>query len=134
MKTLIAIFLTMIPVCAAPPGIDMSTETIHCGTLVYGDNKTAICFAEAFLTDAAKETGLNISPKFVSIGLAKDEVFTTPLCVFTGQGDFNLKDTEKLNLRRYLEERGIHPFQPRLFGQGVERRVPPGDLACPSRL
>lgn len=107
MKTLLTLILTGSLAWAAAPGIDLSTETIHCGNLVYGNNQTAICFAEAFLTDAATETGLNISPKFVRIGLAKDEVFTTPLCIFTGQGDFKLSETERVNLRRYLENGGF---------------------------
>ncbi len=106
MKTLL-FFLTLLIARAAGPGIDMTTETIHCGQLVYGNNQTAICFAEKFLSVAASETGLNIAPKFTNISLAKDEVFTTPFCIFTGQDDFKLSDTEKSNLRRYLENGGF---------------------------
>ena len=96
------------PADTAPgPAIDWNAETIHCGKLVYGDNQTAICFAEAFLEDAATETGLKIADKFTSIALGKDEVFTTPFCVFTGQGDFTLKDSERANLRRYLQNGGF---------------------------
>lgn len=87
--------------------VDWNTEKIRCGNLVYGDNQTSVCFAETFLEDAAKETGLVIDPKFSRIALATDEVFTTPLCVFTGEGDFKLKDTERANLRRYLENGGF---------------------------
>lgn len=107
MKILSALFLTAALSWAAKPAFDWNTETIHCGQLIYGDNQTAICFADAFLTDAAKQTGLAVSPKFTPIALAKDEVFNTPLCVFTGQGDFKLKDSERVNLRRYLENGGF---------------------------
>jgi len=92
---------------AAEAPVDWNSETIRCGNLVYGDNQTAICFAETFLTDAAKATGLNIAPKFAPIALGKDDVFTTPLCIFTGQDDFVLKDSERTNLRRYLENGGF---------------------------
>ena len=107
MKSLLALLLTASLGCAAAPAFDWNTETIHCGQLVYGDNQTAICFADAFLTDTATAMGLNIAPKFSLIALAKDEVFTTPLCVFTGQGDFTLKESERVNLRRYLENGGF---------------------------
>jgi len=107
MKILLALLLMALPGRAAEPAFDWNSETIRCGNLVYGDNQTAICFADAFLTDAAKETGLNISPKFVRIALAKDEVFNTPLCIFTGQGDFKMKESERVNLRRYLQNGGF---------------------------
>lgn len=107
MKCLLVFIMTAALGWAAQPAFDWNTETIHCGQLVYGDNQTAICFADAFLTDAAKETGLKIAPKFTLIELAKDEVFNTPLCVFTGQGDFTMKEFERVNLRRYLQNGGF---------------------------
>ena len=107
MKTLLAILISSVLGRAAEPAFDWNSETIHCGKLVYGNNQTAICFAEAFLTDAAKEMGLKIAPKFATIALAKDEVFTTPFCIFTGQEDFTMKEGERSNLRRYLENGGF---------------------------
>jgi hypothetical protein len=107
MKILLAFIMMTVPGWAAEPAFDWNSETIHCGQLVYGDNQTAICFADAFLADSAKETGLNISAKFTRIQLAKDEVFNTPLCMFTGQGDFTMKESERANLRRYLQNGGF---------------------------
>ena len=107
MKLIASLIASLAIAQAADPSFDWNSETIYCGNLVYGDNKTAICFAEQFLTDAAKETGLNIAPKFIRIGLQKEEVFNTPLCIFTGQGDFKLSSTEQANLRRYLENGGF---------------------------
>ncbi len=108
MKALISSLIATATLClAADPSIDWNSETIRCGNLVYGDNQTSICFADTFLTDAAKETGLQIAPKFARIALAKDEVFTTPLCIFTGEGNFVLKESERTNLRRYLENGGF---------------------------
>ncbi len=107
MKLLLALLASAALARAADPSFDWNSETIHCGNLVYGNNQTAICFAEQFLTDAAKETGLKIAPKFARISLAKDEVFNTPLCIFTGQGDFKLSGAERTNLRRYLENGGF---------------------------
>lgn len=102
---LLAALLTVFLVPAR--AVDWNSETIRCGNLVYGDNQTSVCFAETFLADTAKETGLSISPKFERIALATEEIFNTPLCVFTGEGDFKLKDSERANLKRYLENGGF---------------------------
>ncbi len=107
MKFLAAFLFFNAPLRAADPSFDWNSETIHCGNLVYGNNQTSVCFADAFLTDAAKQTGLHISPRFARIPLAGDSVFNTPLCIFTGEGTFTLKESERANLRRYLENGGF---------------------------
>lgn len=107
MKSLFAILLSAVIAAASNPSFDWNSETIHCGNLVYGNNQTSICFADTFLTDAAKETGLQIAQRFARIELGKDDVFNTPLCIFTGEGNFTLKDSERTNLRRYLENGGF---------------------------
>jgi hypothetical protein len=107
MKLLALLLALTAVVRGAEPAFNWNSETIRCGNLVYGNNQTAICFADAFLTDAAKQTGLNIAPGFTRLALANDEVFNTPLCIFTGQGDFVLKNAERTNMRRYLENGGF---------------------------
>lgn len=107
MRILLLFLFSALVARSASPSFDWNSETIHCGNLVYGNNQTSVCFADTFLTDAAKETGLKISPRFARIELAKDEVFNTPLCIFTGEGNFTLKDSERANLRRYLENGGF---------------------------
>lgn len=107
MKRFLAFLALALPLPAAELAFDWNSETIHCGNLVYGQNQTSVCFADTFLTDAAKETGLKIAPRFARIALAGDEVFNTPLCIFTGEGDFKLKESERANLRRYLENGGF---------------------------
>ncbi len=80
---------------------------IVCGNLVYGKNQTSVCFADKFLTTTAHSTGLNIAPRFARVKLATDEVFSTPLCVFTGEGDFSLSEAERNNLKRYVRNGGF---------------------------
>lgn len=81
---------------------------ITVGNLVYSmDQKTSVCFAEAFLSTAAKRTGLPVAPAFVKLKLADDELFSTPFCVFTGTGDFKLSEQERGNLRSYLHRGGF---------------------------
>jgi len=80
---------------------------IVCGNLVYGKNQTSICFADKFLTTAAGATGLKIAPRFARLKLATEEVFTSPLCIFTGEGNFTLSETERKNLKRYVMNGGF---------------------------
>jgi hypothetical protein len=89
-----------------------SPTQIVCGNLVYAKNQTSICFADTFLTDVARETGLNIAPKLKRVKLGTDEVFSTPLCIFTGEGRFQLGQPERDNLRRYLMNGGFMIVSP----------------------
>ena len=104
MKTMRTILLLILTLGSA---LAQDASDIHCGNLVYGKNQTSVCWAETFLKDATKETGINVSPKFIRIPLAKPEVFKTPFCVFTGEGDFKLSEAERANLKRYLENGGF---------------------------
>ncbi|MBK1833069.1 DUF4159 domain-containing protein [Roseibacillus ishigakijimensis] len=87
--------------------LSANPTTITCGNLVYGKNQTSVCFANTFLSDAARETGLDIDPEFDRIKLASEEVFRTPLCIFTGEGTFQLNEAERANLKRYVMNGGF---------------------------
>lgn len=121
MKTIVLTLFIATLVAKAEAPFNWNSEVIHCGNLVYGENKTAICFAEKFLSEAATETGLRIAPKFQKTFLAKDEVFNTPFCIFTGQGNFVLSDIERANLRRYLENGGFVLASPGCSNQDWNR-------------
>lgn len=97
---LILVALAALPLNAEP-------TVITCGNLVYGKNQTSVCFASTFLKDAAKETGLDIEPEFKRIKLGSDNVFETPLCIFTGEGKFTLNEAERKNLRQYVMNGGF---------------------------
>lgn len=101
MKLILILLLTLTTLHAG------DATRIICGNLVYGKGQTSVCFAETFLSDAARETGINIDPKFTRIALGKTEVFKTPMCVFTGEGSFVLSSAERKNLKRYLENGGF---------------------------
>lgn len=111
MKSILLLLASLLQLSAADPTTkpesDWLSEKIICGNLIYGENKTAICFADKFLSEAARETGFDISPSFRPIFLSKNHVFSTPFCIFTGQGDFTLSGTERENLKRYLENGGF---------------------------
>lgn len=100
MKILLALTLLLGLLSAEEPAV-------VCGNLVYGKNQTSVCFADKFLTTAAQATKLKIQPRFSRLKLATDEVFQSPLCVFTGEGDFTLSDQERKNLKRYVMNGGF---------------------------
>jgi hypothetical protein len=87
------------------------TTAITVGNFVYAGNKTSICFADRFLTEAANKTNLNINPKYVPTKLAGEaaggDLFASPFCVFSGEGTFSLSDLERRNLRDYLTRGGF---------------------------
>ena len=97
---------TLLTLLVLPLAADEPT-TIACGNLVYGKNQTSVCFASTFLKDAARETGLDIKPEFDRIKLASDEVFSTPMCIFTGEGNFSLNEAERKNLKQYVMNGGF---------------------------
>lgn len=98
---------TLLPFFAAATLLSANPTEITCGNLVYGKDQTSVCFANTFLQDAARETDLPINTEFNRIKLGKDEVFDTPLCIFTGEGKFQLNDTERKNLKRYVMNGGF---------------------------
>jgi hypothetical protein len=106
MKKLWITFLTLYMltcVCSADEPFQVKV-----GNLVYSmDQKTSVCFADAFLSSTASRAGIPIRPNFLKLRLADEELFTTPFCVFTGTGDFKLIEKERQNMRDYLRRGGF---------------------------
>lgn len=75
--------------------------------LRYDDGKTAVCFADQFLATYARETGQNVRRGYAEIDLKSPRLFDHPFVVFSGQESFTLSDTEKQNLKRYIDRGGF---------------------------
>lgn len=75
--------------------------------LTYDDGKTAVCFADQFLTTYARETGQNVRRAYVQVALDSDDLFEYPFVVFSGQEAFSLSEKEKQNLKRYVDRGGF---------------------------
>lgn len=80
---------------------------LQCGNLIYGDNKSSVCFADKFLTDVARDTSLKVAKNFCPVRLGSDGVFDFPFCVMSGNESFALTQKERDNLRRYLNHGGF---------------------------
>ena len=95
----------MVFACLAARAAD--TTQIQCGNLIYQGTKSSVCFADRFLSEAAKETNLKVAGSFYPVKLASDELFQTPFCVFSGDKSFTLTQKERDNLKKYLLNGGF---------------------------
>jgi hypothetical protein len=102
---------------ADPPRKPADAESRHTGgepesivqvaNLVYAGVRSSHCFADHFLIQAQKESAIATSRRFHAVKLGSDELFSFPLGIMTGEGDFQLLDAERQNLRRYVERGGM---------------------------
>jgi len=91
----------------APANGDAQGDAVACANLIYAGTRSSVCFSDRFLSTTARDTTINTARKFKPVKLAGDEVFRYPFAVMTGEGSFVLTETERTNLRRYLERGGF---------------------------
>jgi hypothetical protein len=86
---------------------DKSGDAVECANLIYGETKSSVCFSEEFLSTVAAESSVNTSRKFKPVKLSDPEIFRFPFAVMTGEGAFSLTESERKNLKLYLEKGGF---------------------------
>jgi hypothetical protein len=82
-------------------------SVVQVANLVYAGVKSSQCFADHFLVKAEKESAISTSRRFHAVKLSSGEVYGYPLVIMTGEGSFELPDSERENLRRYIERGGF---------------------------
>lgn len=80
---------------------------VQVANLVYAGNKSSQCFSDHFLITAEKESAISTSRRFHAVKLESGEIYEFPLLIMTGEGTFQLLDSERENLRRYVERGGF---------------------------
>jgi len=80
---------------------------IRCANLVYGPNKTSVCFSNAFLKQINRDSNIETLPRFIAVGLDSAELYKYPFAVMTGEGDFQLTEAQRQNMREYLIQGGF---------------------------
>jgi hypothetical protein len=80
---------------------------VRVANLIYAGDKSSKCFSDHFLTRAEQDSTISTSRRFHSVKLSSDEVFEFPLLIMTGDGEFELLDVERQNLRRFVERGGF---------------------------
>ncbi len=89
------------PIGGEPDGI------VQVANLVYAGVKSSQCFADHFLTQAEKDSAISTSRRFHAVKLRSSDVYGFPLLIMTGEGEFELADAERENLRRFIERGGF---------------------------
>ena len=77
-------------------------NVIQCANLIYGHNKTSVCFADAFLAKVQRDTNIRTNRRFFPVKLDSGELFQYPFALMTGEGSFSLTPAQRRNLRNYL--------------------------------
>ena len=93
---------------AEPKQVGGETDgVVQVANLIYAGTKSSHCFSDHFLVKAEKESKISTSRRFHAVKLSSDEVFEFPLVIMTGEGNFELPDSEREKLRNYLERGGF---------------------------
>jgi hypothetical protein len=84
-----------------------SESVVQVANLVYSGIRSSHCFSDHFLIKAEKESAISTSRRFHAVKLSSEDLFHFPLVVMTGEGAFQLPDSERENLRRFIERGGF---------------------------
>jgi hypothetical protein len=80
---------------------------VRVANLVYAGTKSSKCFSDHFLTQAERDSTISTTRRLHVVKLSSDELFEYPLAIMTGEGEFELLDSERQNLRRFVERGGF---------------------------
>ena len=96
------------------PGLVLATAPdeseqglVQCANLIYGRNKTSVCFSDGFLEQISKDTNVRAAPRLRQVKLESAELYEYPFTVMTGEGKFTLTEAQRENLRNYLLHGGF---------------------------
>lgn len=97
-----------VDVVPEPQQIGGETEgVVRVANLIYAGTKSSKCFSDHFLTRAEQESTISTSRRFHAVKLSSEELFEFPMVIMTGEGEFELLDAERQNLRRFIERGGF---------------------------
>ncbi|MEZ6138116.1 MAG: DUF4159 domain-containing protein [Pirellulaceae bacterium] len=80
---------------------------IQVANLIYAGTKTSECFADHFLRRAEQDSAVSTSRRLHSVKLASEEIYSFPMLIMTGEGEFELLAEERENLRQFIERGGF---------------------------
>ena len=92
---------------ARPPGAPAKPGEVRCANLIYGKNKTSVCFSDKFLAQVRKDTHIRAHTRFEKVKLEAPKLCEFPFAVMTGEGSFALTDLQRRSLRNYLVRGGF---------------------------
>lgn len=80
---------------------------VQVANLIYAGTKTSECFADHFLRRAEQSSSISTSRRLHSVKLGSEEIFSFPILIMTGEGEFKLLPEERENLRQFIERGGF---------------------------
>jgi len=86
---------------------DTRLGVVQCANLIYGNNKTSVCYSDQFLTQIQKDTNTKTQVRFSPVKTDSVELFDYPFAVMTGEGAFTLSEAQRENLKSYLTRGGF---------------------------
>jgi hypothetical protein len=95
------------PTFAAEGSSGEEGPVVQCANLVYGRDKSSVCFADHFLAETRERTHIRTADGFTETRLDSEALFERPFAVMTGEGGFTLTPEQRENLRRYLTGGGF---------------------------
>lgn len=97
-----------VDVVTEPSALGGEAESVvQVANLIYAGTKTSECFADHFLSRAEKDSSITTSRRLHAVKLSSDEIFSFPLLIMTGEGEFTLLPEERENLRQFVERGGF---------------------------
>lgn len=84
-----------------------AASVVQVANLIYAGTKTSECFSDHFLRRAESDSAISTSRRLHSVKLASEEIFSFPLLIMTGEGEFELLESERENLRQFIERGGF---------------------------
>lgn len=83
------------------------SSVVKCANLIYGKNKSSVCFSAKFMSDVNKRTHISTDGQFTAVKLDSGELFNYPFAVMTGEGTFELSNSQRESMRNYLTYGGF---------------------------
>jgi hypothetical protein len=80
---------------------------VQVANLIYARVKSSKCFSDHFLVKADEDSAISTSRRFHAVKLESAAVFQYPFVIMTGEGSFDLTETERENLKKYCESGGF---------------------------
>lgn len=92
---------------SGPGRVSNNGNIVQAANLVYAGNKTSVCFSDRFLARLSSETNIQTEKKLVKSHLGKDDLFSFPYSIMTGEGGYTLTPQERINLKHYVTHGGF---------------------------
>ncbi len=104
----VILLMAGLSVSAAPKAQteDSDSDLVTVAMVNHAGGKSARCFSTNFLTLLEYESTIRANTDTVAVDLDSPELFRYPLAILTGEGEFELNEVERANLRRYLRAGG----------------------------